>query len=125
MPNKFLIRFALIAVFTALAAAISFPLVSTYLADTGHDGHWYVLLAEGRGDEVMKPFSGRFLYPFLAGMADAYIPGNIGYSFFALGMISLFLFLWQLKEESCRYLSGPRLSHLQPYATCLLQRSIR
>ncbi|MEK7479045.1 MAG: hypothetical protein AAB634_00710 [Patescibacteria group bacterium] len=93
MPNKFLIRFALIAVFTALAAAISFPLVSTYLADTGHDGHWYVLLAEGRGDEVMKPFSGRFLYPFLAGMADAYIPGNIGYSFFALGMISLFLFL--------------------------------
>lgn len=94
MRKTLLIRFGLIMAFAAFAAAISFPLVGTYLEDEGHDGRWYVLLAEGRADEVMKPFSGRFLYPFLAGIADAYIPGNIGYSFFAVGMASLLLFLF-------------------------------
>jgi len=102
MMSKFLNRLkfgdkivyiVLIFVFTALAAALSFPLISTYLGDVGHDSHWYILLSEGRIGEVLQPFSGRIFYPFLAGWIDKASPLDIGQSFFLLGAASLFFFL--------------------------------
>tara|TARA_Y100000310_G_scaffold297489_1_gene330547 strand:- start:10515 stop:11381 length:867 start_codon:yes stop_codon:yes gene_type:complete len=93
MKNQTVYYIILAFVFTAITAVISFPLISTYLEDAGHDSRWYVLLAEGRINEVIEPFSSRILHPAIAGWIDAFLPLNIGESFFVLGIISLFLFL--------------------------------
>jgi len=102
MSNKFLnhsrfngggVYAILIFAFTFLVAALSLPFISVYLGDAGHDSRWYIMIAEGHISEVLQPFSGRILYPFLAGWFDKILPLDIGQSFFILGIASLFLFL--------------------------------
>lgn len=78
---------------TLLTVVFSLLLVSVNLKDAGHDSQWYIRMAEGRVSETIEPYSGRFLYPFLAGWLDKSFPLDIGQSFFLLATISLFFFL--------------------------------
>ena len=79
--------------FTAFATVVTLPLVSEYLQSADHDSHWYIAIAEGHIGEVLRPFSGRFLHPFLAGLLSAYFSLDIGTSFLLIAAPSLFFFL--------------------------------
>src|SRR3989344_6210728 len=83
----------LIIAFTAIAAGSAFSTLPNYLGSAGHDSQWYIKMSDGRIGEVIQPFSGRILYPFLAGALRAYTSLNVGESFFFLGIASLFFFL--------------------------------
>ena len=96
-------------VFTAIVAFLGSPLVSTYLKDVGHDGQWYIKIAEGRIGEVLQPFSGRILYPFIAGWFEKNLPLDIGQSFFLIGMVSLFCFLITTSRILKKNLKSPLL----------------
>lgn len=85
--------FVLVFAFTALAGALAFSTLPNYLGSAGHDSQWYIKLSEGRISEVIQPFSGRILYPFLAGIIGKSFSLDASRSFFFLGTASLFLFL--------------------------------
>lgn len=76
--------------------AIVFLLFSSVSLVPGYssDAEWYIAIANGHINEVIKPFSGRFLQPFLAGQLGSVFGISIDQSFFILAILSLVLFLF-------------------------------
>src|SRR3989344_4029728 len=82
------IGFFVAAVALVIIIFVLSPLVPAY----GSDAEWYIALAEGRFGEVIQPFSGRFLQPFLAGLFSSYSNTSIDQSFLIIAIISLIFF---------------------------------
>ena len=59
----------------------------------GGDEGWYTAMADGRLYEVVQPFSGRFLHPFIAGFLHSFFSLPFSLSFFLITASSLFFFL--------------------------------
>jgi len=53
------------------------------------DSHWYIQLAQGQNDEVVKPFSYRVLHPYLVGTVSRLFGLSLDTSFLIIGVISL------------------------------------
>ncbi len=81
-------RFSYILIAVAVAVlfiAAAAPLAPIY----GGDSNWYIAIAEGHLNQVIQPFSGRVLHPFLAGWLSSFSSLNTTQSFLFLAIISL------------------------------------
>ena len=58
----------------------------------GGDSEWYIAAAEGRLDDLITPYSGRFLHPFIVGSLDHIIPLDL-YQIFLRKLINQYMFL--------------------------------
>ncbi len=88
-------QFSSISPFIAASVIIVFLVIVLklfFIVRFDGDARWYAAMAKGRINEVIKPFSGRFLHPFLAGWLSHYFQLDLGISFFILDIFSLFLF---------------------------------
>lgn len=56
-------------ILTVFVIVLNLPLTAPV---SGADSQWYIAIAHGRINEVIKPFSGRFLHPFLVGQLNYY-----------------------------------------------------
>ena len=82
------IKFFIVAIVLAVFLWVLSPMVPVY----GSDIKWYVAMAEGRFSEVIQPFSGRFLQPFITGQISSYLELNLNQSFSIISIISLISF---------------------------------
>jgi hypothetical protein len=83
------VSFFVMAVLVAVLISAATSLVPKY----GSDAEWYVAIANGHIGEVIKPFSGRFFQPLLAGQISSYLGLSINRSFLLLTIVSMALFL--------------------------------
>ncbi len=86
-----IVFFVVAAAIATLVVILNLPFVPA-AGWGGHDSGWYIKMAEGRADEVIQPFSGRFLYPFLAHIMDTYVFHDITKAFLFLAICSLLVF---------------------------------
>ena len=84
------VSFFLVAAAIVVLVFLSMPLVPHY----GSDAEWYISIANGHIGDVIKPFSGRFLQPFLAGQLSPFFGISVDQSFFFIAILSLLLFLF-------------------------------
>ncbi|MDO8752057.1 MAG: hypothetical protein Q7J22_00675 [Candidatus Wolfebacteria bacterium] len=84
-----MITFALVAAcVTVLLFALNIFLGPKY----GGDVEWYIAAAEGRWNELIEPYSARFLHPFLVTTLSRILPLDIYQSFSVIAVVSIFLF---------------------------------
>ena len=78
-----------VAVLTALTCLL---LLGFDFPDNITDSYWYLKMASGQGDEVVRPFAARILHPFLAGSAARLLGASIENGFRVVAVFSLLLF---------------------------------
>ncbi len=83
------IKFFIIAGFIT---ALLFTINSIWFRTYGGDTEWYIAAAHGRLEELIQPYSTRFLHPFLVGLLNVLFPLTIEQSFLIMGVLSAFLF---------------------------------
>lgn len=111
-----------------MAAALMVLLwaLSSIVPVYGSDMKWYVAMAENRFNEVIQPFSGRFLQPFLTGQISSYFGLSVNQSFFVVTIISLISF-FIINAVLFKKISQPSLFlvpiFLLPYFAGLFQAS--
>ena len=77
------------AALATVVIVLNVPLTPSY---DGSDSKWYLAIATGHIDTVVKPFSSRFLHPFLAGWISSHFSLDLAQSFLLINAVSLFLF---------------------------------
>lgn len=87
--NNLYLKYLFVAVFIT---TLLFVLNSLWWRTYGGDTEWYIAAAEGRWDELIQPYSARFLHPFLAGLLSRLLSLSIGHAFLVIGVVSVFLF---------------------------------
>lgn len=83
------IKFFILAGFIT---ALLFTVNSIWFRTYGGDTEWYIAAAEGRLEELIQPYSARFLHPFLVGSLSVLFSLNTEQSFLVIGVISVFIF---------------------------------
>lgn len=58
----------------------------------GGDTEWYIAAAEGRLNEIIEPYSSRFLHPFIAGGLSGFFSLDVHWIFIIMTVTSVFLF---------------------------------
>lgn len=58
----------------------------------GGDGEWYIKAAEGNLQELIEPYAGRFLHPFLAKIISSFFSLDVYQGFLLLAVGATFLF---------------------------------
>jgi len=58
----------------------------------GGDSPWYIAMAEGHFSEIIEPYAGRFLHPFLVGQVSQILSLDIFHSFWIISILSLLFF---------------------------------
>ncbi len=84
-----LISFFLVA---ALVTASLFFLDILIGPKYGGDIEWYIAAAQGHWNELIQPYSARFLHPFIIGFISHHSPFDIYKAFSAVAIVSLFFF---------------------------------
>ncbi len=72
----------------AMVVVLSWPFTPVFSGDV----EWYISIAEGRIHEVIKPFSGRVLFPLLSAGVSGILGVGLETGFLAVTMLSLSLF---------------------------------
>src|SRR3989344_5076939 len=85
---SFIVAIAIVAAFFALNS----PFVPAE-GWTGHDSESYIKIAEGKISEVVRPFSGRILFPLVAGWLSEALFSDTTAAFLFLSSLSLLAFL--------------------------------
>src|SRR3989344_5034118 len=84
--------FALAGVLTTLVFLLTPPVKPVVSDSDSPDAYSYIRVADGDINGVKKPFSGRFLHPFLAGRINDILSIGITKSFLLIAVFSLFFF---------------------------------
>ena len=76
----------------AAIVAILFHLNNILGPTIGGDTEWYIAAANGHLNELIEPYSGRFLHPFLVGSIASNFSITVEQGFLIVGIASIFLF---------------------------------
>ncbi len=76
----------------AAIVAILFHLNNVLGPTIGGDTEWYIAAANGHLNEIIEPYSGRFLHPFLVGSIAGNFSITVEQGFLIIGIASVFLF---------------------------------
>jgi len=87
--DGYLVFFAVAALITVFLFFLNVFLGPTY----GGDSEWYIAAANGRLNELIEPYSTRFLHPFLVGWISHQLPLDIHQTFLVVTVASVFLFM--------------------------------
>lgn len=86
--SPYLVFFLIAAVITVFLFSLNIFLGPTI----GGDSEWYIAAANGHWNNIIEPYSGRFLHPFLVGWLSRHFPLDIYQGFLLMGVASIFLF---------------------------------
>lgn len=117
MPKfSILVAVFLVAVFIVIAGHYYF-----IPSSASPDANWYIKIAQGDINEVIKPFSGRVLQPLIVHLLSFLSGFNIDTSFWVVGVFSLlgFVFMLSLFFSEISFI-GPLLAFVLTFSPFLL-----